>query len=195
MCPRRTSKAHGGPVPVAAMFPAGTILRQALEIHGIPRDLQASSHQRRRDVLPSHHLVQAQLLGVGLPPHGPQQAVNIPDYSLCWLAARHRGGHCHIQQPTGRLCDCLDLQGTTGATGEKVLMAFALQQAMAAALQNQGCHQSCGLASSAQNAGFPPSPACPGGMGQARGLLCTPVPVCASRHPPRCSPAPGCSSS
>lgn len=96
------------------------------ETHGTPGDLWASSHQCGRDVLPSHHLVQAQLLSVGLPPHGPQQAVNVPDHSLRWLAARHRGGHRHIQQPAGGLGDRLDLWGTTGASGGEGADGFCL---------------------------------------------------------------------
>lgn len=74
-----------------------TILWQALAIHGTPGELWASLHQHGRDVQPSHHSVQAQVLGVGLPPHGPKQAVHVPDHSLRRLAARHQRGHRHIQ--------------------------------------------------------------------------------------------------
>lgn len=131
-----------------------------------PRRPTATSHQQGRDVLPPHHVVQTQLPGVGLPAHGPQQAVHVPDHPLRWLVAGHRGGDRHVQQPVRGLGDCLDLRGTTKATGEEGAIGVCLATG---------------------DSGHQAEP------GTGRGLLRTPLPACASRRPRRCSPAPGCS--
>lgn len=145
----------------------------------------------RRDALPSHHLVQAQPVRVGLPPHGPQQAVHILDHPLCGLVARHRRAHRHIQQPRRRFSDLLDLRGTRAA-GEGA-GGFYLATGDSSHVAEAGMSPKPRLSKQHPKWQLSHSPASAGGMRQAAGLLCAFPPVCASRHPPRCSPAPGCS--
>lgn len=136
----------------------------------------------------SHHSLQAQPVGARLPPHGPQQAVHVPDHCLCRLVARCHRSHRHIQQPTWRLGDLLDLRAAgEGADG------FYLATRDSSHAAEAGMSLKSRLSKQHPKGQLSPSPAFAGGMGQGTGLLCALPPVCASRHPPRCSPAPGCS--